>query len=227
MKTEASHPPPTGSLRSLAHRGFTLLELLVVMAVISILLGVGIGSFSGTIRGMALTNAGNKVTMVFEAARQRAMAGNVLTAALLLTNAGTEEDGRAWTVLEYPEGGPTWIQIRDWEMLPNGISVDIGNGASTTETFITLTKPFPFNGGSSSAPISYRGKTLSQGQFAARIFLPSGGVLNANDASQLQVVEGTVTGGKTQYSKATGPDNYYRISLLTATGRTKVERPSL
>ncbi|WP_038164394.1 prepilin-type N-terminal cleavage/methylation domain-containing protein [Verrucomicrobium sp. BvORR106] len=217
---------PHPHLRPL-HAGFTLVELLLVTAVIAVLLGVGIGSFSGTIRGMSLTNGGNKITMVFEAARQRAMAGNVLTAAILLTNAGTEEDGRAWTVVEYPEGGPAWVQIRDWELLPTGISVDIGNGTGHSDSFVSLTKTFPFNGGSTSAPIQYRGKALAQGQYAARVFLPSGGVLNAGDAAQLQIVEGTMTGGKTQYSKPTGPDNYYRISLLTSTGRTKVERPSL
>lgn len=206
--------------------GFTLIELLLVMVIMAVLIGIGIGSFSGTIRGMSLTNAGNKVTMIMEAARQRAMAGNVLTAVVLVTGSGTSEDGRALTVIEYPQEGPAWIQIRDWELLPSGIVVDVGNNAAAEGSFIALSKPLPFTNGGTTAPVSYQGQALNQTQFAARVFLPGGGVLNASDAAELRVVEGNVADGKTTYPNPDGPSNYYRITLLTSNGRTKVSRPA-
>jgi len=218
--------PQMNTRRSRVSTGFTLIEILVVITIIAILLAITGSSFTGAMRGMAITNAGNKVTQMCEAARQRAMATNVLTAVVLVTNADDPEDGRAMMVMEYPPGGSAWKQVSEWESLPNGTTVDL-NSTTTYNSFVTDRSPLPFASGDS---VKFRGAPLSTTQYAARVFVPSGGLLDTNQRSQLQVVDGESVNGSTTYSKSTTggvPDNYYRVTILGATGKTKVERPSL
>ena len=60
-------------------QGFTLVELLVVMAVIACLMAVSSMGTGHVLRAMALTNAGNKVTQIIETARQQALTRNAMT----------------------------------------------------------------------------------------------------------------------------------------------------
>lgn len=207
-----------------SHRAFTLIELLVVITIIGCLLALSGAGLGGALSGMAITNAGNKVSQICDGARQRAMTGNVLTAVVVLTNANTPEDGRAFSIFEYPPGGPTWKQVTEWNTLPDGITIDLNNNAYGS--FIHNSTPLPFY---TAGSIKYHDKALTPSQFAARVFVPSGGLLDSNEASQLQVVDGTNSGATTTYTKAPQgtPLNYYRITILGATGKTKIERPEL
>jgi prepilin-type N-terminal cleavage/methylation domain-containing protein len=228
---------------------FTLIEMMVVVAVVSLLLAIVVPVTNSALQATALTTAGNQTTQVFEYARQRAMSGNVLTAVVLLTNqsaagSGTSSsndflksvDGRVLTVLEYvppnpadPNSQPSWKQIMEWTMLPDGVAVDVSSSAANAHSFFSKgPSPFPFLK-DKGAPVAYlgSGSPLKEGSYAARVFLPSGGLLNPNDPAQFQLVMGRVIRGVTQYQEKNGPVNYYRISLIGATGRTKVERPSL
>jgi hypothetical protein len=201
--------------------------MMVVITIISILIAISANGLTGALQAMSLTNSGGKVTQVMEAARQRAMTGNVMTAVVLVTKAGQNGDGRAFTIAECPPGGP-WVQTREWELLPDGIVVDLDAGTDHASFLAHSPEKFPFNNGQSGAPVKYNGTALPSGAYAARIFLPGGGLLNPNDAAVLQVVQGTVEQGKVIYNQrnTTGkPANYYRVALLGATGKTKVERP--
>ncbi len=207
--------------------GFTLVEMLVVITIIGLLITVSTAGLSGAIQAMRLTNSGGKVTQVMEAARQRAMTGNVMTAVILVTKAGQNGDGRALTVAECPPGGP-WVQTREWEMLPDGIVIDLDADTDNVSFLANTPDKFPFNDGQSGSPVKYNGFSLPPGTYAARIFLPGGGLLNPNDAAVLQVVQGTIEGGRVAYNHRNPsgkPANYYRVALLGATGKTKVERP--
>lgn len=203
-------------------KAFTLLELLTVVALIVILVGLSVGGGS-LVRGRMLDTAGNRVGLLFDFARQRAMAGNVLTAVVLITNSGAAEDGRAFTILEYSGGSKVWKQAYPWEVLPEGFCVDMGND-TTTSTYVSQPDPSVQLPYAASSPVVFRGRNLTAQQYAYRIFLPSGGLwTTSSNPVRLQLVEGAVEDGVTKYRKP--PDNYYRISLVTATGRTKVERP--
>lgn len=61
------------------HRGFSLLELLVVMGIILLILGLAIPAFNVIGRGMSLTKAGDDVAGVLKQARAHAMANNTYT----------------------------------------------------------------------------------------------------------------------------------------------------
>ncbi|TLD68887.1 prepilin-type N-terminal cleavage/methylation domain-containing protein [Phragmitibacter flavus] len=203
---------------------FTLIELLVVITIIGALLALSGAGLSGAMGGMAITNAGNKVSQLCDGARQRAMTGNVLTAVVIVTNAGTNEDGRAMAVFEYPPGGPAWKQFTEWNILPDGITVDVNN--NSYGSFVHNSTPLPFFAPGS---VKYHDNPLTANQFAARVFVPSGGLLESNAASQMQVVDGTTSSNTTTYTKVLNgkPVNFYRITILGATGKTKIERPEL
>jgi prepilin-type N-terminal cleavage/methylation domain-containing protein len=194
-------------------KAFTLVEMMVVITIISILMAITAAGLTGALQAMSLTNGGGKVTQVMEAARQRAMTGNVMTAVIFVTRAGQNGDGRALTTAE---------------CLPDGIVVDLDAPADHASFLANSPERFPFNNGQTGSPVKYNGFNLAPGSFAARIFLPGGGLLNPNDAAVLQVVQGTMEQGKVNYNhrNTSGkPANYYRVALLGATGKTKVERP--
>lgn len=223
------HPSFRGQRIDRVLRGFTLLEILVVLSVMLVIVGISFGSLTGTMSSLALTNAGNKLTQICEIARQRAMSANVLTAVVAVTNLGTIKDGRAICILECPPGGP-WRQTGEWEFLPDGITLDVSASSDHLNSFVANSpEVFPFNQGKMEAPVAFGDyKALPAGTYAARIFLPTGGLKNPSAPAKMQIVEGSTTGGKTAYSVTTGtevPANYYRVTLLGATGGTKVERP--
>lgn len=224
-----SFPIPSRLCTTRYRSGFTLVEILVVMAVMLVILAMSFTGLGGTLRGVGLTDAGNQLTQLCDAARQRAMSANVLTAVVALTHLGVPEDGRAFCVLECPPGGP-WKQTREWELFPEGTTLDVSATGDNLDTFAKHSPVvFPFNGGQTGAPVAFQQHAmLPAGAYAARIFLPGGNLKNASKPARFQIVEGTTSGGKTTY-KHTGdsqsPVNYYRITLIGATGGTKVERP--
>lgn len=205
------------------------MEILVVMSVILVILTVAFTGLGGALSSLALTDAGNKLTQLCDAARQRAMSANVLSAVVVVTHLGTAEDGRAVCILECPPGGP-WKLAREWELLPEGTTLDVSASGDHLDTFEEHSpEVFPFNGGQAGAPVAFRQHTtLPAGTYAARIFLPGGSLKNAHEPARFQIVEGRTAGGKTAYTsmgEGQAPANYYRITLLGATGGTKVERP--
>src|SRR5687768_16904610 len=103
--------------------GFSLVEVLTVMAIITIVLGFTVPAFQSIGRGTSLTSAGNTVTTLASAARQNSASRNVLTALVLITGTATEADYRTFGLYELGSGG-YWQQVGKWETLPTGIVVD-------------------------------------------------------------------------------------------------------
>jgi len=209
--------------------GFTLVEIIVVMVVMLVIMTVAFTGLGGAMRGIRLTDGGNKITQLCDAARQRAMGANVLTAVVAVTALGVPEDGRAFCILECPPGGP-WKQIREWEFIPEGMTLDVSAEADNLHSFLELSpEVFPFNGGKAGAPVTFgQHADLPVGTYAARIFLPGGSLKNASEPAIFQIVEGVTSSGQTTYSQmgdGQKPANYYKVTIIGATGGTKVERP--
>lgn len=209
-----------------AIKGFTLIELLIVVAIIAVVVSISTMALGGALQGMQLTSAGNKVTRLIEAARQRAMAANVQTAVVMVARMSGEElenpSGRAFCLLERGSG-EVWKQVREWEVLPDGVMVDL-DASGAEGTFVEESEQNELPGGGELP--DYLGSKNYQAAF--RVFLPSGGMLNPEVPARLQLVNGRMTGGGMEYLQGrntTGPANYYRITVIGATGKTKVDRP--
>lgn len=206
-------------------KGFTLIEVIIVVALMAVIVSLSAPSLNSAMQAMHLTNAGNKVTQLIEAARQRAMSANVQTALILITGMtdanASQTGGRAFTIVERGSGG-SWEKIREWEVLPDGIVVDLDAAAGEASFMRQSPQGLP---GAAPAPEHLGNSSYT---YALRVFLPSGGLLNPDEPARFQLVHGIVMGQRVNYThrdKDGGPASYYRISLLGATGKTKVDRP--
>lgn len=204
---------------------FTLIEILIVVAVMSLLLALTVPMTSSMLSASRLTNGGNMVTGLTASARQTAMSKNTMTALVLLAHQGTSEDGRAFTILEYtPENG--WVQGLPWEVLPDGVVVDVSD--ETACTFMTNSPvPFPFlPDGQSNPPLKHRDAQVQSPEgYAARLFLPGGGLANAQTPAQIRLVEGHVANGAVVRAHGMAPANFYDITIIGDTGQIKIDRP--
>lgn len=200
------------------------------MAILVIVMGFIAPAVTGLGRSTALVTGGNTVNNLANLARQTAVAKNTLTALVMLGNQGTPADFKAFTVLEYAAGGGGWLPVTGWQMLPDGIVVDIGDPANCTFYEQTPTA-FPFLTGppaQKNPPVTYRDTQVSPSAFAARIYLPNGGLQNPEKPAQIRVIEGFAQGGQITRTRPASPSqaaNYYDIAIIGATGTTKVSRP--
>jgi prepilin-type N-terminal cleavage/methylation domain-containing protein len=217
-------------LRHFFSRGFSLIELLMVMAIIAIISALVVPAVNGFGRSGALTTGGNLVANLANFARQEAVSKNTMTALVVLGAQGTTQDYRAVAVLEYsPIVG--WSQVGNWEVLPVGILVDPSDTANCT--FLTNSPdPFPFltnGGGQKNPPILYQGQQVGDHSgYAARIYLSNGALQNPDKAAQLRLVEAYLQGTQVIYTsrdKSGKAANYYDIAIIGMTGTTKISRP--
>ena len=210
-------------------RAFTLVEMLAVMFIASILLALVVPALNSFSRTNSLVSGGDMVTNMIALARQTATSKNTMTALVLLGNQGSAgADYRAFTVLQYNVDQQTWVQNTPWASLPTGIIVDCSD--ATDCTFLQNSPVvFPdLASGQPTPPVYYQQKNVTS--FAARIFLPNGGLLNAQEPAQIRLVEGSLLqSSQIAYTHPAPnshvPSNYYDIAVLGVTGQTKVARP--
>jgi|GEM_PF-5313513 len=205
--------------------GFTLLEMLTVIAIMVVLLSIVIPASSNLVASNRLTAAGNLVASLAAFARQEAMGGNTMTALVMLARQGTGNDGRAFTVLRYdPARG--WQQSQPWAVLPTGIVVDMSDTAACS-FMLDSSQPFPFlKAGQANPPVKYQGVQLqATGSYAARLFLPGGGLVNADIPTHIRLVEGEFKEGSIVHTRGTPPTNYVDITIIGDTGQIKIDRP--
>lgn len=208
--------------------GFSLIELMVVIAIMTIAIGFAVPAFRSISRGTALTSAGNLLTSLASAARQNSISRNVLTAMVVLTGTDTEADYRTVGLYEYGIEG-YWLQVGKWETLPTGIVIDAQDRVNCSFLEDSPTLPRLMAAGGESA-IRYQNVAAPADAFAARIFVPSGGLSNPDKPAQLRLVEGFHEAPeKTRYSHrnpaGTGPANYFDVAIVGTTGATKISRP--
>jgi prepilin-type N-terminal cleavage/methylation domain-containing protein len=216
-------------------RGFSLVELLTVITIISLLtslLLLGHGSFVG---GVGLLGAGDKTSDLFAFARQEAIAKNTMTAVVLVTSPSTGTGAyRAFSIweLSLPVSGGApdstdWHQTSRWQTLPSGIVVDSSASASSFLQSSTVSPALP--------TINYLGTILNPSSgtdCAVQYFMPSGRLdwSSATETCQLRLVEGFYNGAATSYqhpsqTNPAQPANYVSYIFSTATGEPKIVRP--
>jgi prepilin-type N-terminal cleavage/methylation domain-containing protein len=210
--------------------GFSLIEMLIVILIIGILTGLVVPAVNGFGRSSGLTNGGNMVANLVTIARQEAMAKNTMTALVLLTNQGTEDDYKTLTVLEY-DRNTGWSQTIAWNRLPDGVVVD-RNDADNCTFLSNSPQPFPFLSrvpGQLNPPVQYQGTQVSSPSgYAARIFLSNGSLMNPEQAAQIRLVQGFNQGQRVVYTSHTTEGkaaNFYDVVILGTTGIAKIDRP--
>ncbi|TLD68932.1 prepilin-type N-terminal cleavage/methylation domain-containing protein [Phragmitibacter flavus] len=210
-------------------RAFSLLELVVVMALIALLVAIATPAMAALVGSTGLTAAGNLVTHLAAQARQMAMTKNTVTALAVLGDLGVEDDFRTLAIMEY-DASNGWTQATPWQALPSGVLVDFAD--RRTCTFVSQAGvPLPLapeDAASGSLPFDYQGVALSSATCALRVFLPNGGLHDSESPARIRLVEGVKQGAVMKYRNTTSdgsPGNFYDVSLIGATGLAKINRP--
>jgi prepilin-type N-terminal cleavage/methylation domain-containing protein len=206
-------------------RAFTLVELPVVMAIIVIMSSLVFGLVSSkSSNASKMVSAGNTLSNLAMVGRQNSLAKNAMTALVMIGNAGTDGDYRAFGLFEVtprtdglPASPNDWTQIGAWETFPDGVVID---DSTLTPAATTVAPAFP--------AFTYRGAAVSDYQYT--IFSSNGALLSSETAC-MRIVSGFRAKGAAvvTYTSTRGSDgkaaNYYRVCILPATGRVKIERP--
>lgn len=115
-----------------SQRGFTLLELMVAVAVLSILLGLGVPAFTDTIRNNQIAAAGGDLvgalTLARNEALKRSVQVSVCAAADQDTCAAGTDWSNGWIVFVDDTGAPGVIDagdtpLQNWSAPARGVSV--------------------------------------------------------------------------------------------------------
>ena len=220
MKTQSNRHPVNGGSEN-EKRGFSLIELVVAMAVMLCLMGALTPALNGLGKSGSLNGGGELVANLLSSARQNSLSKNAMTALVMVTDPDVDNQHRMFTMLELrtPRGGalPTssdWKQIAKWEILANGIVV---NNWSESSTAVSPALPSVHCGN----------RQISQ--FKSIIFMPDGSTYNDSPAT-FELIEGffprgastPLLTGRSQNGEAV---NYYKLTVLNSTGRVKIERP--
>lgn len=203
-KRAAQRPPATG---------FSLLELLVAMAIMISLMGLVVPAVTSTRTAEALNLGGNQVATLLSFARENSLSKNVMTALAVVTDPSINQQNPVFTVLELlpPKNGtaPTpadWKQISKWQKLEPGITVNDWTTQTGTSGNISVLPS-----------LIYGGKPINQANVKVLIFMPDGGTYSDSPTTVQLADSKTVKNGT--------PTNYYKLTVLNATGRIKIGRP--
>ena len=218
----SAHPRQTAS-----RRAYSLIELLAVMAIISALAGLTVGSLS-PVKANALTAGGNQTADLLTAARQNSLARHAFTAVIIKTTGEARYGAFCLLELTRNDDGTfsEWKMTAPWRVLPEGIRFDprtVTGPANFVDTSSRPSTPSPLP-----ASIQFRGSAVALNSDSAyQIFAPDG-TLTKGDPVRLRLVEaGEDTGSGLIYTgqQSSGqPANYYDIVVIGETGQPKVER---
>lgn len=227
MKFPPSFSPKPGS-RSLPGevfpRGFTLLEVLMVCAIIAILVGLTVPLVGQLGRAKSLTGAGNHMADLLAAARQNSMAKNCLTVLLIPAGEGQWDGCILYQLRPKVDGSAPdqkdWEPASKWEKLPDGVTID-------ETTFVTDAQKSQLP---AALPAIRRGdETIHEYRFVT--FMPRGTLfpktVPQGGNPYVRLVQGIRAGGRLIVEGAPNgatPANIYKIIVLSATGITKIER---
>jgi len=208
--------PPCAPKTKDANSGLTLLELLVVMAIISLLATLMTPAFLSIGKGNELAVSGGRIVDLLNLARVNSMSRNVMTAVVLNTDPSSDGAYRSIALMERPapNAGTTstsadWKQTSKWEELRQGIVVvsSIENGTDIQP----LKSPDATTPTPSLPSLNYRSKPVATSYSV--FFLPNGSLFSGKTT-------------KIRLAKSEGsPANYFDVTILPTSGRTKIDRP--
>lgn len=188
-------PPKTFNFKpsTLNYRGFTLLELLVVMAIIAILTAMSVPAISGYLKGAKLKGGTRQVASALRQARTLAITKrkNYMVVFAISATTDAEKRYKAFKVYQVDEG-----TIDDWIYLPKTIVINSDNTKSTI-LLDTYSIPFPNDGDSTHS-------------VARAEFKPTGGTTAIKDET-------------IRVESSIDPKQFREITCINTTGRIEVK----
>ncbi len=189
-------------LRGTASRGFSLAELLVVVAIMGLLATISTPGLVRSYRASTLTASGNRAVDLAMQARQNALSRNAMTALVLAINGASPN--QAMTVIEL-QADQTWKQISSWAFLSPNAKAYPNGGASTT---LPGTAP----------TLVLNGKSLGAGGYACYVFNPDGTTYNSAAVLPQLYVQYASDTAPSGGGGNTGLPNYYDLVFSDAGG---------
>jgi prepilin-type N-terminal cleavage/methylation domain-containing protein len=221
------HLPPETPRPILGARyahGFTLLELLLVLAIIGVVIGLAAPLAGGLGKSKSVTEAGNHLTDLLASARQNSMTKNCLT--VLLIPAGTDQWNSCilYQLRPKPDGtAPTssdWEAVSKWENLPTGVTIDDTTFVTEAQS-ASLPAPLPTIRRGNTTISEYRFVTFMPRGILYPKTVPSGGNPYLNLVAGIRSGRRVILQGSAKNGMAA---NIYKIIVLSSTGITKIER---
>lgn len=188
-------------------RGFTLIEFLSVIAVISVLTAVVTPSLLSSFRSSALTQAGNQIADLAILARQNALSRNAITAIVVVTSANDQAlQDRSVAMLEM-KADRVWRQVGAWIFLPE-------------QTRVVMNNPSALPAGVSAPVLNpLRGTTLNASDYEAVIFYPDGRMeSSATDTKRIRIAH-------PEDINKPSPSNYYDVLFNPENSSCRIIRP--
>lgn len=216
------------TLSSKAKSGFSMVELLVVIGVMSLLVTVTMVNMQGFNKSGNLTSAGNLLVDMANQARQLATTKNAPAALVVITTssldigktaADTKIAYKTFCIMQYLPTATSsqWQMATRWLSLPASVTID-NSGLSDTVSFLksptltTTTTLSPTHLGK-----VYTSSTASANIIAFQLFNPDGGMdTGTGTIKRLRLVS-------EKKGNETSP-NFYDIVFNPYTGSTKVFR---
>ncbi len=198
---------------SKACRGFSLIEILMVISIMAILVSVGAPSFLSSYRASGLTDAGNQLDNVATLARENAISHNARTAVVLMTTDPYDStlSGRAFSVWQM-QSDQTWTQSSRWQFLPaSSKAYD-----DPTATVTGFPAPLP--------TITIQGNPLPAADYSAFIFNPDGSMYTG-PSTTTRIASVEYKGDPAPVGSVnTSLKNYYDLVFSSDTGAIHVVR---
>lgn len=193
------------------HRSaFSIIELLIVVAIIAAITGLAAPAFLSSQRGFALTRAGNELTDLANYARQLSLSRGTI-ASLIVTDSSFSQ-GAGAVVVGLDENG-TWQPLSRWISLPESVVVD-----NNTQRPAAVSELNQF----SDEPLQLKrgGDAITGSNARAIVFLPQGRIHDPSKTPTRRLRLSNV--GATEST-----DNDYQILFRTDNGDVRVIRDEI
>jgi prepilin-type N-terminal cleavage/methylation domain-containing protein len=204
-----------------ARRAFTLVELLVVIALMVVLISMGIRAFTSLGKGLPMREAVNEVTDTLNAARQTAITTNANTRFVIITDVNQPFRYSAYGILRdtfltsATGSGFTYLAAAPFQSLPAGVYFQADTNVDDCTKYISSSPSDP-----PPAAFPLRGQTITETGYRVIEFTPTGNTLTSNEENLMVLGRGSAPG--TLLSDQISPDKA-TIFVGASTGRVKLQ----